>query len=262
MDPILIGFLSIIGLCILIFALYKFIKYLEDGIIRVEEFLVKGNPPNPITKVDDSEDPVKDLITFSQPNKGFSFTTLIWFYIKEFNYKYGMRKIIMNKGGFMISILEYSNDLELTVPILNSSVPLKMKYEDLPIQKWICLCVLVDNRHVDLWMNGELYQSKHLENFPKIFENEIAEFVPDGGFSGYLGNVIHFEDPLSKSQIIKYFKQGPVDNSLLSMLRRFLLNTLGLDALFNIKFKLNISVKASNSSKSSTAAADSKQSTS
>ena len=240
MSPFII-FIGIVSLLVLIYLIYKLLKYLDEGIVRVEEFIVKANQPQGLSMMDDEG---KDLITFSQPNQGFSFSTLIWFYIKDYNYRYGMRKVIMRKGGFIISLMEYSNSLEIAIPIYDSSTSVKLKYENLPLQKWICLVVLLENRHIDLWMNGELYQSKHLENFPKIFENKVTTFVPGGGFSGFLGTILHFEYPLPKSTIISYFKLGPIENSLLSIIRRFFMNTLGLEALFNVKIGLSVNIKA------------------
>lgn len=242
-SPIVITLITVIGISLLLYLIYKFFEWLEKGIIRVEEFMTAAHKETLV--------PSGKFITFSQPNNGFSFSTQIWMYIKDFNYKYGYKKPVYTKGGFVLSIDDYNNNLTLEVPIYSSSTPARLVYENLPIQKWLHVVILVENRNIDLWINGELYQSKHLENFPKVFENDPARFTPEGGFHGYLCNIIHYEYPISKAKVIELFKIGPIDNSLLALLRRFFMNTLGFSRLMNMKLSLKVSISATGDSDTS-----------
>lgn len=184
-------------------------------------------------------------MTLSQSQKGLSFTTSFWIFLKDWNYKYLNEKIIMDKGGFKLGLGEKLNDLYLEMPIYNSLVPEKITYDDLPLQKWIHICIVLDNRNLDLWLNGKLYGSKYLPNLPKIFEKKDTLFCPDGGFSGFISRIYHYEFPLPKNRVIKNFHSGPINTSYLGQIKNYFMKTLGFDKYANIKFSVSVDVDTS-----------------
>ena len=165
-----------------------------------------------------------DKMKLSQAHKGLSFSTSLWIYIKDWNYRFMQEKTVFNRGGFKLLLGNRMNDLYLEMPILNSNVPSRILRKDIPLQKWIHVVVTLENRHLDLWLNGKLYNARHLKNLPKIFENKDTIFLDNDGFSGYLSRVYHYEEPLSKYEVIRLFKAGPINKNPFAKFKNYLKN--------------------------------------
>ena len=226
--------IKIILLIVIITAIYFiYKKYLKADYKILSEPVNSGR----ILQTIEPED-----MKLSQPQKGLSFTTSFWIFLKDWNYKYLNEKIIFDKSGFKLGLGEKLNDLYLEMPVYNSMVPEKVFYEDIPLQKWIHVCIVLDNRNLDLWLNGKLYGSKFLSNLPKVFEKKPTIFCPDGGFSGFISRIYHYEFPLPKPRIISLFNSGPINNTIFGKIKNYGMKTLGFDKYANIKFSVNVNV--------------------
>lgn len=152
------------------------------------------------------------VFTTKNPEKGLSCSASLWVYIKDWNYKFMKEKVIFSKGGLKLSIGGVNNDIILEVPIYDNNINEKITFKEIPLQKWINITIVLDNRNLDLWVNGQLYYSKYLKNLPKI--NHEAQLVlgDDGGFDGYISRFYHYNYPISKDFIEKHFNSGPVSN--------------------------------------------------
>jgi hypothetical protein len=209
MDFVKIG--TIVGSILIVYILYKFYKkYIDTKIIIREE------PED--AKLELSV-PNEDML-LSQEFKGLSFSTSFWIFVNDWNYKYMTDKVVFNKGGFKLLLGNKMNDLYIEMPVLNSYYPEKILFKDIPLQKWLHIVITLENRSLDLWINGKLYASRHLKNLPKIMEKQPMVFAQNGGFSGYISRIYHFEDPLSKNGVIRLFKKGPINNNPLGKLLR------------------------------------------
>ena len=87
---------------------------------------------------------------------------MIRIFVKDWNYKYMTDKTIFNKGGFKLLLGNKMNDLYIEMPILGSYYPEKILFKDIPLQKWLHIVITLENRSLDLWINGKLYASRHL----------------------------------------------------------------------------------------------------
>tara|TARA_B100000963_G_C22637277_1_gene678311 strand:+ start:6242 stop:6937 length:696 start_codon:yes stop_codon:yes gene_type:complete len=228
MDFAKIGLIA--GSILIVYILYKlYKKYIDTKIIIREE------PED--AKVELSV-PNEDML-LSQEFKGLSFSTSFWIFVKDWNYKYMTDKTIFNKGGFKLLLGNKMNDLYIEMPILGSYYPEKILFKDIPLQKWLHIVITLENRSLDLWINGKLYASRHLKNLPKIMEKQPMIFAQNGGFSGYISRIYHFEDPLSKQGIITLFKKGPINNNPIMKLWRKLRGVAG-----SVKLNVNVDVDA------------------
>ena len=128
-------------------------------------------------------------------------------------------KFILTKGGFNVYLGNKNNNLYIEIPVLNRERPERIVYENLPIQKWINIVILLDNRYIDVWLNGELYHSRHLENIPNFKPESDTIYLTNGGFSGYISRVYHYKNKLSKKRIKDMFSSGPINkNPLIKLL--------------------------------------------
>ena len=224
MDKIKI--LSSVGIIVAIYIMYKlYVKYTGRRTVLQED----------VVDAKESFNVAPTIMKLSQENKGLSFSTSLWIYVKDWNYRFMQEKTIFNRGGFKLLLGNRMNDLYLEMPILNSHNPAKILRKDIPLQKWIHVVVTLENRYLDLWLNGKLYNSRHLTNLPKIFENKDTIFCDNKGFSGYISRVYHYEDPLGKSEVISLFKSGSINNNPIPRIKSYFRS-------ITPKIKLNIDI--------------------
>lgn len=224
--------LKIITIGCSIFLVYILYKFYKKYIAR--EIVLQEDPVDAKQELKISPDKMK----LSQELKGLSFSTSLWIYVKDWNYRFMQEKTIFNRGGFKLLLGNRMNDLYLEMPILNSNVPARILRKDIPLQKWIHIVVTLENRHLDLWLNGKLYNARHLKNLPKILENNDTIFCENDGYSGYLSRVYHYEEPLTKYEIIRLFKSGPINNNPFNKIKNYFKKLSG-------SVKINVNVDAS-----------------
>lgn len=161
----------------------------------------------------------KDVMTvpnnktpFYSKEKGVGFTQSLWLYINDWNYRYREEKVIFEKGEFHLMLSPSNNNLHLKIPQSNvgKQQTAQIVFENIPIQKWMHIGVILDNSYVDLWINGKLYHSKHLDYIPDLSNSQMT-YTPTGGFSGYLSRVYHFDHRLTELHIKRLFLQGPIN---------------------------------------------------
>ena len=195
-----IGLLTSILIIILIILTIRYFRSFTNIIEFPHDAKIKFTAPHKQTR-------------FSQVSKGLNFTQSFWIYIKDWNYRFMNEKFILDKGGFLIYLGSKNNNLYIEIPVLNKTRPEQIVYENLPVQKWINIVVLLENRYLDIWLNGKLYHSKHLENVPDLKPKSDIIYLPNGGFSGYISRIYHYENNISKSKIKDIFKSGPINKN-------------------------------------------------
>ena len=166
----------------------------------------------------DAKDSMKvsdDKTPFYSEDNGVAFTQSLWIYVNDWNYRYREEKIIFEKGEFHLILANNNNNLVLKIPTSADTTPgnpvEQIVFENIPIQKWVHIAVVLDNSYVDLWINGKLYHSKHLRNYIPKLSNKQMEYTPTGGFSGYISRVYHFDHKLTELHIKRLFLQGPIN---------------------------------------------------
>jgi len=132
-----------------------------------------------------------DRIKLSKVNDGLTWSIVSWLYIDDWNYKYGQDKYVLdwtdaNKNGVQIYFDKKNNSLNVkitTIPLMKTET---LIYEGISLQKWVSIIIILDNRNIDLFIDGELLKTKKLEFVPLYVNNEFVLF-PQGGFNGKVG---------------------------------------------------------------------------
>lgn len=126
-------------------------------------------------------------LPLSGVGEGLSWSIINWLFVEDYNYRFGQKKMIINWGNnLQMYFDELSNDLVIeitTVPLMKKQ---KIIQKNIPQQRWICLIVVLDNRQLDLFMDGKLIQSVQLEYVPFYVQEELNLFE-GGGFRGKCG---------------------------------------------------------------------------
>jgi hypothetical protein len=147
--------------------------------------------------------------SISAPNKGLTSTLSFWVYIDSWDYRFMQKKHIFNKGGFHGYLAEATPDMIIEMPTFNNNKNERIIYNNVPVQKWVHILIIVDNRNIDIWVNGELYKSKYLDNLPIVVETDPLIISPHNGFRGMISNLNVWEHSVRKGVIKHMHKEGP-----------------------------------------------------
>lgn len=172
---------------------------------------------------------------------GYGVSLSFWLYVADWDHNFNLEKNIFQKDGLRMYFGSSSNDLVLETKVYNSDRIEKVIYRDIPIQKWLHITVIVDNRTLDLWVNDKLYSSKTLTNIPKIDDNQQLEINANGGFGGYISRFYTYDHILSKKYITFMANGNPINRSIIGYLKRFWDWLMG----FKGNFSVNVSVENS-----------------
>jgi hypothetical protein len=183
-------------------------------------------------KINDEQNPVligapkyafdKDLTKKSfkvpQSKEGLAFTYTFWMYISDWRYRFGKWKNIFIKGkdnNRAPGIWLYPNTNSLHCRINTYADPNEgCDVQNIPLQKWVHVCYVLDNRTVDIYINGKLERSCVLRGIPKLNNDDVyiaAEGDSTGsGFYGLLSKFQYLSRALTPSQIMDKYSEGPL----------------------------------------------------
>lgn len=102
--------------------------------------------------------------------------------------------------------------------------------KNINLQKWVNLIVVLNNRTLDLYLNGKLARTCLLPGVPRINNEANIEITPgnnksdldqDAGFSGYTSNVRFFPYDMTPEDAFNVYKQGFGGSLFGSLLNRY-----------------------------------------
>jgi hypothetical protein len=161
----------------------------------------------------------KEKLTYS--TSGFEFSYFFWLYVNDWNYKFGKVKHILTRGelpgeGYNnnkfqspgIYLDKTENDILFALNIKNEQNPVFIRLKDIPINKWIDLCIAVNFNQVDLYVNGKLRKTYVLKN-PVQTNNDNMHICAANGFSGFLSVLSYYSFAVSPKEVSRKHLIGP-----------------------------------------------------
>jgi hypothetical protein len=150
---------------------------------------------------------------------GYSYTFFIK--IDDLNYKHTQEKEIFSKGRDFynprVSLDKKLNNLKISIDTYTltgaQETPDSNHYtedciiEDIPIQTWVFVGIVVHDKTLDVYINGNIIKSHTLEKIPKKVQN-IITYGDKGGFDGSLNKLIYYFYPLSSLDILNIFNKS------------------------------------------------------
>lgn len=197
---------TIIFILVILFLLYLVISYMTKS-------------PT-LTSIKDA----KTQITIGPDHLGGSshsnnLTYSLWFYISDWNYRYGESKYLMvrsnNNKELMpaVSLDALENNLTIamsTYPSANSSESRlhECVIKNVPLQKWNHLLMSLYGRSLDVYIDGKLVKTCVLPGIPKTQSTEPLYITPGGGFAGYTSKLQFSDSPTNPQEAWNIYKQG------------------------------------------------------
>lgn len=220
--------LGLVALFIL-FVLGIVVYFIYKAIVKSK----KGDTENPILVSDSIDASDKDnakswfLPTSSgSSSPNMAFTISFWMYIVDWNYRYKHHKAILIKSnknrnngvnwknsapGIWLSPIQ--NNLVVATKVMGRDELQICDVANIPIQKWVHVAYVLDNRTVDVYVDCKLERSCILTGVPSLNNGKLHLF-PNGddkdvGFLGQLSSLRYFSSALRPVDIARLCNEGP-----------------------------------------------------
>jgi len=163
----------------------------------------------------------------TNPNSS-NFTYSIWFYIDDWNYRYGEPKVVFGRmvagskplqpcPSVVLGALENNIVVSQTVfPGLDSAptttstntVTHRCAVANIPVQKWVNLLVSTYGRSMDIYIDGKLVRTCVLPGVAKIDSTAPVYITPNGGFSGWTAKFQYWADSCDPQTAWNIYEAG------------------------------------------------------
>jgi hypothetical protein len=228
--------------------LIVFILLLRVGIQLISYFLSPSETP---TVVDGMIDATQMHIIPQNPNiahsipimrsvnqeDGIEFTWAVWTYIKDLRPE-NLYKHVFHKGNNRMDgkvgmnfpnnapglyIAPHTNNF---VVVMNTFDKIKEEIviEDIPMNKWICVVIRIENHNLDVYINGVIVKRHKLASVPKQNYGDVYVSM-NGGYNGFTSDLKYWNYALNVREIQKLVDSGPnmemKDNSMIESEPRY-----------------------------------------
>lgn len=156
---------------------------------------------------------------------GVEFTYSVWMFIDDLVYQQGQYKHVFHKGNDNINYtnepigmnepnnapgLYIAPNTNALVVVMNTfnNINERVTIDNIPINKWVCVQIRVENHQLDTYINGKLAKRLIMKGVPKQNYGDV-HVAMNGGFSGYMSDLRYFNSGLGTAQIQRIVDAGP-----------------------------------------------------
>lgn len=163
------------------------------------------------------------LATTGSAADNTNFAYSVWFYINDWNYRYGDVKTIFTRTDSTnkhpcpaVQLDAIENNMTVTLACfpgtgessVNTSVDHTCTVGNIPIQRWVNLIVSVYGRSMDIYIDGKLVKTCLLPGVAKINSANNIYVTPGGGFDGWTSKFQYFPVPLNPQESWNIYTVG------------------------------------------------------
>ena len=187
--------------------------------------MIDGNKSY-IIEVDPNIKKSKPIYRSDNQNNGIEFTYNAWIFIDNIYNQKDKYQHIFHKGdddfnnapvdkpGISfpnncpgVYIAPNSNVISVMINTFTDVIE-EIQIDNIPVNKWICLTIRVQNKTVDIYVNGTLIKRHTMmgvprQNYGKIYCGQ------QGGFGGYLSKLQYWDYAINYNTIQNILKSGP-----------------------------------------------------
>jgi len=193
--------------------------------------------------------PITSKNTSISANSG-NFTYSIWFYVNDWNYKYGELKYVFarmgraskalsSKDNNLSSIASLNPCPAVTLSPIQNNITISMscfsgdpkskshnilsntEITNVPIQRWVNLYFSVYGRTLDVYIDGKLVRTNVLPGIVNVHHNEPTYITPMGGFYGWTSKFQYWPTSSDPQQAWNVYKAGYGGNLFASLFGQY-----------------------------------------
>tara|TARA_X000000950_G_C13857910_1_gene637384 strand:- start:216 stop:1004 length:789 start_codon:yes stop_codon:yes gene_type:complete len=227
---------TIVGVIIVVIILYLVMSWWSSSYVNLSGL----NDGKNEVKID-----AKKLNTGAERASNFSYS--IWFYVNDWNYRFGEKKIIFERGSKHhlcpeVSLDKFENNLKIKLAIYNhtessadgvvphgttlgsSKCPSttlrpsaggsghgglhECNVSNIPLQRWVNLIISVYGRSLDVYIDGKLTRTCILPNTALVNPKSSVKLTPDKGFDGWTSNFQYFPNATNPQEAWNIYQSG------------------------------------------------------
>jgi hypothetical protein len=167
-----------------------------------------------------------------------NFSYSVWFFINDWNYRYGEPKVIFGRMGApsssgqgtiqgvsgldpcpVVVLAPTQNNISVSLgcypgadetPTTSGGNTVVSTYtiENIPIQSWVNFVISVYGRTMDMYIDGKLVKTGLLKGIASINNDADIYVTPSGGFDGWTSKLQFYPTPLNPQQVWNIYKDG------------------------------------------------------
>ena len=170
------------------------------------------------------------------PSSNFAYS--VWFYVNNWNYRYGEPKVIFGRmgapSGSGTGAIEGVSGLDpcpaVVLGAVENNVSISLgcfpgldqepttpggktvvhtcSVSNVPIQKWVNLSISVYGRTLDVYIDGKLVRTCLLPGVASINNNSNIYVTPKGGFEGWTSRLQYFPNSINPQEAWNIYTRG------------------------------------------------------
>lgn len=150
-----------------------------------------------------------------------NFAYSIWFYIDDWNYRYGEPKIIfgrmmnnnMSQPCPSVTLGAMQNDINVALSLNDPSKigtyqNFSCSVANVPIQRWVNLAISVFGRTLDIYIDGKLVRTCVMPGVAVVDSTAPLFVTPNGGFSGWTTKLQYWSDAINPQMAWNVYQKG------------------------------------------------------
>jgi hypothetical protein len=209
---------NILVIVLVIILVIMLIKYISNN----SDTLTGLSAADTVQKIDASA--LETGVNVAASNYSYS----IWFYVDDFNYKFGDQKAIFGRMSQdtdvkqpcpVVYLGREQNNIDVVSTIYPGDSTTAVVTEDqmtihtcsvanVPIQKWVNLIVSAYGRTMDIYLDGKLVRTCVLPGVSRIDSNANVFVTPNGGFSGWTSKFQYWPESCNPQKAWNIYKKG------------------------------------------------------
>ena len=163
----------------------------------------------------------KNKFTVKNSDLGLEFSYSVWIYIQDWTH--GWKNIFVKGSGSPGSTSGEPASSQLRAPGLwlypdTNSLHARINtyaspnegcdIKNIPLQKWVHIGYVLNNRTVDMYIDGKLERSCVLRGVPKLNDSDLI-VCDNNGFFGKISNLVYYKYALKPEDIHNLYSSGP-----------------------------------------------------
>jgi hypothetical protein len=199
--------LAIIFIIVLIIIIVILVKRAKKNQTNVSVLL---DSPTDAFDLKDKSFPVKNS------DEGLEFSYSVWIYIQDWTR--GWKNILVKgdksdgagtNSSRAPGLWLYPDSNALHARINTFASPNEgCDIKNIPLQKWVHIAYILNNRTVDIYIDGKLERSCVLRGVPKL-NDEPVRVCDNGGFFGKISNLVYFRYAMKPDEVYNVYSKGP-----------------------------------------------------